>query len=256
MAYVVIIAEVWGRVLAGVQKEAPVESASRFNVRIATRIRHLEDALSAKFRFEEFSLVQATTDEHFDGTLIKLHLMLLLTRIKSSRHAQTEISRALQANGIFQKCNKLVRDLMLLITALRNQHMKRQHTTNPFFPSNFTVQAAVESIDIISANDMDTSLPVLIQEVEVVQELCHSVCSVWRNERSHMEALDKRAEALCLLRSRFEQGLEIDITGCEIFQSPAQSPVSLTSSHFRFVDALEKRFPIRLDAIYGPDRQM
>lgn len=259
MAYVVIIAEVWGRVLAGVQKEArgpaPVESVPRFIERIATRIRHIDAALPARFCYEESSLVQAT-DENFDGTLITLHLMLLLTRIKFSRHAQTEISRALQANDIFQTCNNLARDLMLLITALRNQHMKRQHTTNPFFPSNFIVQAAVESIDIISANGVDTSLPVLIQEVEVVQELCHSVCSVWRNERSHMEALDKRAEALCLLRSRFEQGLETDITGCEMFQSPAQSPVSLTSSHFRFVDALEKRFPIRLDAIYGPNRPM
>ncbi|KAK8106827.1 uncharacterized protein PG998_008840 [Apiospora kogelbergensis] len=259
MAYVVIIAEVWGRVLAGVQKEAqgpaPVESDPRFIKRIATRIRHIDAALPARFRYEESSLVQAT-DEHFDGTLITLHLMLLLTRIKFSRHAQSEISRVSQAKDIFQTCNNLARDLMLLITALRNQHMKRQHTTNPVFPSNFIVQAAVESIDIISANGVDTSLPVLIQEVKVVQELCHSVCSVWRNERSHMEALDKRADALCLLRSRFEQGLEIDITGCEIFQSPAQSPVSLTSSHFRFMDALEKRFPIRLDAIYGPNRPM
>lgn len=94
--------------------------------------------------------------------------------------------------------------------------------------------------------------PVAIQEVTAAQELCNSICSMWQCARVQKKALDERAEALELLRNRTvgeaetEAETETAIPGCQLSQ-PAESG----TFQYRFLAPLEKRFPVRLDAIYG-----
>lgn len=255
MGYLVNIAEVLGRVLGGVQQEArgsaPVDADARFIERIGERLRQYQDALPPKFRFSNPNLARAT-DEGVDGSLITLHLVLLLTRTKFARHAQSEVARTLQAQTISQKCIMLAGDLMFATTALRDQLIERRDTAEPFLPTTFAVHAAVEAIDILTASGTASSVSASIQEVTAAQELCNSICSVWQCARVQKKALDERAEALELLRSRSageaesETETEAAIPGCQVSQ-----PLDSGTFQFRFLAPLEKRFPVRMDAIYG-----
>lgn len=253
LGYLVNIVEVLGRVLAGVQQEArgsaPVDADARFIERIGERLRQYQDALPPKFRFSDPNLARAT-DEGVDGSLITLHLVLLLTRTKFARHAQSEVARTLQAESISQKCTMLAGDLMFATTALRDQLVERRDTAEPFLPTTFAVHAAAEAIDILTASGTASSVSASIQEVTAARELCDSICSVWQCAKLQKKALDERAEALHLLRSgragEAESGTATAIPGCQVSQPSDSGPLQ-----FRFLEPLEKRFPVRLDAIYG-----
>jgi hypothetical protein len=253
MGCLVYIVEIWGRILTRIQRETlgsdPLEADPRILEKITERLKQYHDALPPRFRFTDQNMARASGDGT-DGSLVTLHLVFLMAKIKFTRHGQSAIARSLQAEAIVQKTQSLATDLMYATSMLRDQLLARQDTGTPFLPATFAVYAAVEAIDIMTEGGSVSSIESKLRDITKARDLCEAISFTWESAKVHMRLLDDRAEKLLLIREKAADAAPDPIPCCEIYRAP--NTTDATGLMYRVLEPLETRFPTRLDAIYGP----
>ncbi|KAI0471079.1 hypothetical protein GGR56DRAFT_129313 [Xylariaceae sp. FL0804] len=253
MAHLVLIVEVYGRILLWVQREAtrpqPAEpDYLKVLERMAARLRQCQDVLPTEHRFSDRNLA-AASEEGREGSLITRHLVWLMAKTKFARHAQTSLTRSLPLEERAQKALALAGDLMYATVALRGQLRSRHHSESPFVVGPFVMCAAVEAVDLMSAGGPVSSIPGSLHELTVAEDLCNTF-STWDEAKSYRAAIERRSEKLALIRERGAEAVTNPVAGCEVYAAPSSRTLM-----YRVLEPLEARWPIEMDAVYSHSRR-
>ncbi|CAJ2508003.1 Uu.00g091890.m01.CDS01 [Anthostomella pinea] len=254
MGHLVLIVEVYGRIMEWVQREAtrahPTEPDHlKVLEKMAARLRQCQDALPQDYRFSDKNLAKASEDG-VEGCLIIRHLVGLLARTKFARHAQSALTRSLPLDDRARKSLALGGDLMFVALALRDQVRARRHSDAPFVLAPFAINAAVEAVDLLSATGPVSSIPNSIHELDTAKYLCDVLSTEWEDPNSQKAVLERRAETLLLIHGRASNAITNPIPGCEVYVAPT----STKSLLYRIHEPLETRWPHEMDAVYTQHR--
>ncbi|KAI1339061.1 fungal-specific transcription factor [Xylariaceae sp. FL0016] len=250
MGHIVLIAEVFGRIQDWIQREAiraqPTDADSlKVLERMAARLRQCQDVLPVTYRFSDKNLANASTTG-IEGCLIMRHLVNLLARTKFARHVQSTLTRSLFVEERSRKAIALGGDLMFATVALRDQQRSRQNSAAPFVLGPFAIQAAIEAVDLLSANGPISSIANSLNELVVAKDMCDALSLVWDDAKPHKQLFDQRTEKLVLIRERGASAITDPIPGCEVYTAP-----NSTNLLYRMLDPLQTRLPLEMDAVYS-----